>query len=182
MHGTEFAGRLNDEAGGTFNGRAARDVHMKLHDVYLSEELYTDFLTHMPETCVELVLQHRGTVLLAKREIEPAKGEWFWPGSRLYKGEPTEEAAHRVAREELGIEIELESLLGVYSHFWDRSAQSPEVSRHTVNVVYRARPVEDDPRISLDDQHGEFRWLDDIEPELHEYVRTYIEDGNLLEP
>ena len=154
---------------------------MEIHDVYLPEELYTDFLTNMPETCVEVVLQHQGAVLLAKREIEPAKGEWFWPGSRLYKGEPTEEAAHRVAREELGIEIELEGLLGVYSHFWDRSAQSPDVSRHTVNAVYRASPVAENPQIRLDDQHAEFRWLDELEPDLHEYVRTYIEDGKLLD-
>lgn len=153
---------------------------MEIHDVYLPEELYTEFLANKPEATVEIVLQRRGAVLLAKREIEPAKGEWFWPGSSLYKGEPTEEAAHRVAREELGIEIELGDLLGVYSHFWDRSAQSPDVSRHTVNVVYRAEPVEDDPRIRLDDQHSEYRWVDELEPGLHEYVRTYIEDEDLL--
>lgn len=153
---------------------------MEIHREYLPEEQYTEFLANMPEICVEVVLQHREAVLLARREIEPAKGEWFWPGSRLYKGERTRQAAHRVAREELGIEIELTDLFGVYSHFWDRSAQSPDVSRHTVNVVYRARPVEDEHRIKLDGQHDEYRWLDELEPDLHEYVRTYVEDGDLL--
>lgn len=149
---------------------------MEVHDEFVPEDLYADFLERMPEVCVEIVVEQDGAVLLALRDIEPAEGEWFWPGSRLYKGEQTEAAAHRVAREELGIEVEIRGLLGVYSHFWDRSAQSADVSRHTVTVVYRATPTDPDPNLSLDDQHADYRWLDEPEPDLHEYVRRYLTD------
>lgn len=148
---------------------------MEVHDEYLPEEQYAEFVAHMPEVCVEVVLERDGAVLLARRTNEPAKGEWFWPGSRLYKGETTTGAARRVGREELGVDVEVEELLGVHPHFWDRSAQSSDVSRHTVNVVFRVTPASDDSRPALDDQHSDHRWLSGPEPDLHEYVDRYFE-------
>ena len=41
--------------------------------------------------CIEVVLEADAGVLLAKREIEPRV--WFWPGSRLYKGEELDDDA-----------------------------------------------------------------------------------------
>lgn len=147
---------------------------MEVHDEFVPEDLFAEFLERMPQVCVEVVVEYEGSVLLALRENEPAKGEWFWPGSRLYKGEETEAAARRVAREELGIDVEPRELLGVYSHFWDRSAHG--VSRHTVNVVYRVSPVDPDPDVTLDDQHADVRWVDESDPGLHEHVRQYLAD------
>lgn len=152
---------------------------MEVHDERIPEERYAEFIANMPEVCVEVVVERDGAVLLARRTNEPAKEEWFWPGSRLYKGEETGEAAHRVAREELGIAVQLDELLGVYSHFWERSAQSDDVSRHTVNVVYRTSPADPDPGIELDDQHDDYRWLDEREPDLHPYVQQYLADADL---
>lgn len=144
------------------------------------ETLYAKFIEHFATVCVEVVLAHDGGVLVAKRANEPVRGEWFWPGSRLSKGEELEDAAHRVAREELGIEVELDERLGVHAHFWDESDVVGSPSRHTVNVVYRATPVDDDPTIELDDQHTEYRWLTEVEPHLHEYVRLYLDEHDLL--
>ena len=153
---------------------------MDLHDERIPHERFAEFTAHMPETCVELVLEHEGGVLVARRTNEPAKGEWFWPGTRLYEGEALEAAARRVGREELGIEVAVGDLLGVYAHFWERSSLPGSPSRHTVNVVYRAAPVEDDPRIVLDDQHDDYRILTAAEPELHGYVRRYLADGEFF--
>lgn len=155
---------------------------MDVRDELLPEEQYAAFIEHMPEVCVELVVERDGEVLLARRENEPASGEWFWPGSRLYKGEETDAAAHRVAAEELDIEVELDGLVGVYSHFWERSAQSEDVSRHTVNVVYRATPTDPDPDVTLDEQHGDYRWLAERNSDLHEYVLQYLDDAGLPAP
>ena len=152
---------------------------MDVHDERVPAERYADFLARMPEACVDVVVEHDGRVLLARRENEPAQGEWFWPGSRLFKGETLEAAVHRVAREELGIEVVIEEQLGATAHFWDTSEQSGDVSRHTVTVVYRVTPVEDDPSLSTDDQHSEVRWLAEPVPDLHEYVRRYLDEYDL---
>jgi colanic acid biosynthesis protein WcaH len=90
---------------------------MRVHDEHVPAELYGLFIERMPQACVELVIERPEGILLAKRTKEPAAGEWFWPGSRLYKGERLADAAHRVASDELGIGITLAERLGVYAHF-----------------------------------------------------------------
>ena len=101
----------------------------------------------------------------------------FWPGSRLYKGEATEAGAHRVGRVELGVEVEVTGLLGVYDHFWDTSAVEGVDSRHTVNVVYRAAPTAEPLEVSLDDQHDAHRFVTRQAPGLHDYVNRYLTDA-----
>ncbi len=112
-----------------------------------------------------------------RRTNEPAKGEWFTPGSRLYKGEELEDAAHRVAREELGLEVELTGQLGVYSHFWNVSPIEGVESRHTVNVVFSAVPVDDSFEVTLDDQHDAYQLFSVPNAELHPYMQRYLLDA-----
>lgn len=153
---------------------------MEIHDEHIPDDLFSEFTARMPECCIEVVVQYDGGVLLAKRSNEPAKGEWFWPGGRLYKGETFEVAVHRIAREELGLNVEIFDRLGVYSHYWDSSAVAGEPSRHTVNVVFLVRPSETNPTIELDDQHDDYRILTTTDNDLHRYVQLYIKDASLL--
>jgi len=150
---------------------------MPVHDEFLPEETYTEFVARMPQACVELVLETDEGLLLGKRTIEPEL--WFWPGSRLYKGEGLEAAARRVASEELGVEVRLLEQLGVHAHFWRESADGGP-SRHTVNVVYHAVPADKEYEIELDDGHSAYRFLSTLEPGLHEYVREYVRRYDLL--
>lgn len=150
---------------------------MQVHDDPIPAETFATIQRHVPEACVELFVEHDGGVLLAKRTKEPARGEWFWPGNRLYKGEALDDAARRVARAELGLEVELTGRLGVYSHCWETSSVPGVDTRHTVNVVFRARPASDDFDVALDDQHEAYRFVGAIEPDLHRYVRDYLVDA-----
>lgn len=154
---------------------------MDIHDERIPDESFAAFLDTMPQVSVEIVLEHDGSVLLVRRTNDPAKGEWFWPGTRLYKGETFEHAVRRLAREELGIEVTIRSRVGVYNHFWE-TANLPNVeTTHTVNVVYHVRLANDLNELVLDGQHDEFRFVDRIEPDLHEYVKRYLDDSGLLE-
>lgn len=152
---------------------------METHDTFIPEEAYAAFLARMPLVCVELFVEHDQAVLLCRRTTEPARGEWFWPGSRLFKGETLEAAAHRVAEDELGVTVSLGDLLGVYSHFWETSPFEEVEDQHTVNVVFRATLLDDQADINLDEQHDDFRFISAVEPDLHPYVRTYLEDAAL---
>jgi len=154
---------------------------MDVHDEFVPEDVYAEFLRQLPQVCVELVVEHEGSVLLCHRTNEPARGEWFWPGSRLYKGEELTAAAHRVADEELGVGIRLEDQLGTYGHFWDASAVDSVDSRHTINVVYHATLEDNRDEITLDDQHDDYRFVTTIEPIFHPHVRQYLEDSQLME-
>ncbi|GAA0553093.1 NUDIX domain-containing protein [Halorubrum ejinorense] len=151
---------------------------MDVHDEYIPEELFSQFISRMPQICVELIFESEEGILVAKRDIEPSI--WFWPGSRLYKGEKLEDAAHRIAEEELGIEVHIIDQYGPYAHFWTDSPTRGSPSRHTVNSVFHVEPARAEYDIVLDEQHSQYRFLTEVEDDLHEYVRLYLEDNDLL--
>jgi ADP-ribose pyrophosphatase YjhB (NUDIX family) len=70
-----------------------------------------------------------GRVILLRRGFDPGRGLWTFPGGFVDLGESVEQAAHRETDEELGLTIELDSLVGVYSRPGDR----------VVLIVFRAR-------------------------------------------
>jgi len=151
-----------------------------VHDEFIPEETFGACLDALPQVCVEVLLERAGHgVLVARRTNDPARGEWFWPGGRLYKGERLPAAARRVAREELGVAVELRGRVGVYSHFWDTASVTGADSRHTVNIVYRARQRDRDATIELDDQHDDYRFVTGTEDGLHEYVQQYLDELDL---
>lgn len=70
----------------------------------------------VPRLCVDVVLKTEEGILLSKRDITPAKGMWHLPGGTVYFGETHEEAVKRVAKEEMGIEVEVVGCLGVIEY------------------------------------------------------------------
>lgn len=62
----------------------------------------------------EVFVQQHGKVLLIRRAIEPFKSHWAAVGGFINPGESPSEAAKREAHEELGVEVNLIGLLGVY--------------------------------------------------------------------
>jgi 8-oxo-dGTP diphosphatase len=62
----------------------------------------------------DVLLERDGRVLLTRRAHEPDRGCWEMPGGFARFGEHPADAARREAREELGIEIRLVEVLGVY--------------------------------------------------------------------
>ena len=153
---------------------------MDAQDEYIPEETFAACLNHAPQPCVDLVVEYDGGILLTRRRNEPAKGEWFWPGSRLYKGERLDDAAVRVAEEELGLDTVSAERLGVSEHFWEASAVDGVESRHTVPVVYRVTP-DDSETVTLDEQHDEYRVVTAPPADANEYVVEYFERFDLGE-
>jgi 8-oxo-dGTP diphosphatase len=70
-------------------------------------------------------------VVLVRRAIEPGYGKWVFPGGYVDRGEVVEQAAIREAREEVGLDVRLEGLVGIYSY----SGRTPIV------IVYAARAI-----------------------------------------
>lgn len=62
-----------------------------------------------------LVINAQDEVLLVKRGVEPARGEWALPSGFIEIDEIPEEACLRELQEETGLSGRLERLIGVYS-------------------------------------------------------------------
>jgi colanic acid biosynthesis protein WcaH len=152
---------------------------MDVHDEFVPEETFGACLDALPQVCIEVLLERDGRLLVARRTNDPARGEWFWPGGRLYKGEHLEAAARRIGREELGVDIDIVDRVGVYSHFWDTSSVAGADSRHTVNVAFHVRQRDPDATVALDEQHDDFRFVTAEDPDLHDYLSQYFADTAL---
>jgi mutator protein MutT len=55
-------------------------------------------------------------IVLVRRAIEPGFGRWVFPGGYVDRGETPQAAAVREAREECGLEIQLDGLVNVYAY------------------------------------------------------------------
>lgn len=103
--------------------------------LYLDPKLAVGTIVRMPD----------GGIVLARRAIEPGFGQWVFPGGYVDRGEEIRAAARREAREEAGIEIVIEGLVGIYSY--------PGTT--AVIVVYAA--VWTSGVVTMDDESSEIR-------------------------
>lgn len=81
------------------------------------------------------VVERDGQLVLIRRTIPPLQGYWAPPAGHVELGESVPEATIREVREETGLDIALEGLVGVYS----------QADVRVVIVAYRGRAVGGEP-------------------------------------
>ena len=104
-----------------------------------------------------LVWRHGdGRYLLLKRseakDFEP--GEWETGSGRLEQGEGFAEALRRESREELGIELRAECIVGT-THFY---RGEPEPGNELVGVILGCS-VPDETKLILSEEHIDCKWM-----------------------
>ena len=78
------------------------------------------FYQNAKPTASVLIENDKGEILLTRRAIEPLKGYWDTAGGFCEEDEHPEDAARREIKEELGIDIELTGLIGIFmDHYGD---------------------------------------------------------------
>jgi len=92
-----------------------------------------------PLVGVGAVIVQNHSVLLIRRAQPPLCGEWSLPGGVLECGETLREAVVREAREETGLVVETDEMLGVY----ERLIRGDEgrVRYHYVLIDFLCHPV-----------------------------------------
>lgn len=90
---------------------------------------------HKPAPVVLAVIEHADKLVLIRRNLDPLGGYWAPPGGYVEQGESLEEAVVREAREETGLEVAVDGLIGVYSQAGVRA----------VILAYRAHSLAGEP-------------------------------------
>ncbi|MCT7487132.1 NUDIX domain-containing protein [Aliarcobacter cryaerophilus] len=145
-------------------------------------EQFKTVVEHTPLISIDLVTMYQDKVLLGKRVNKPAFGFYFTTGGIVRKNETFKDAQKRIAKDELGIELNKElKFLGVFEHFYDDSIFDG-ISTHYVNHGYLLeleKELDDIPK----NQHSEYKWFTIEEllqsNEVHKYAKYYFKNLNL---
>jgi len=101
----------------------------------------------VPTVDVIIYVQGQGVILIERRN--PPYG-WALPGGFVDYGESVEQAAVREAREETGLDVQLQGLLGVYS------SPDRDPRQHTMSVVFTAA-IQEGAKLKAGDDAGRVR-------------------------
>jgi colanic acid biosynthesis protein WcaH len=148
----------------------------------IPNELYHRILAIMPIVCVDLmVIDVEGKLLLLKRRDEPAKGQWWFPGGRVYLGETRAESALRKLHEECGLcpdECTATELITADVILSDVQG----ALRHAVTTVFRIEtskvgaPLQLDEHSEAADWRTPAAWLcGELHPFVHRLVATEVD-------
>lgn len=142
------------------------------------EELYSKFHKLMPILCVDVVVQCGDGIVLIKRDRNPAKGEWWFSGGRVVKGENLEQAARRIVRRETGLKVQKCVLLGHGQTQFETDPFDHGLGTHTINFVFCAKMSEMDLfRLTLDGDHVDYKVFTPSEiyaSECHPYIKRFV--------
>ena len=93
-------------------------------------------------------------LLRRSEQKDYAPGAWECVTGRVDQGEGFEDALHREVREELGVEVQVDSILGT-THFY-RGEPIPE--NELVGVIYLCT-LSVPTSIHIGPEHSDYRWL-----------------------
>jgi mutator protein MutT len=125
---------------------------------------------HSKPTSSAVVHDDDGRILLSRRASDPQAGKWDLPGGFVEEGEHPLDSLRRELREEAGVELKDEDLLGIWI---DRY----EFKRRTIctfNVYYAARIASGTPEPA--DDVAELRFFAPDEVPADELAFEHIED------
>ncbi len=86
-----------------------------------------------------MIVDDQERVLLTQRSIPPFKGMWVMPGGKIELGEPISVALKREVDEEVGLDVEVGSLIDVFEH-----VTPGEENCHYIILFYQCRPLHQD--------------------------------------
>ncbi|MCX4095400.1 NUDIX hydrolase [Nocardia sp. alder85J] len=110
---------------------------------------YVKYDNPLPTT-IGLVM-HGGRILLLRRAIHPAFGEWDTVGGFLSGDETVEENLRREAKEEIGADIRQLEFVGSFSSVYG------DTGLHTIGIAFTCTVT--DPEIQLSEENSEYRWF-----------------------
>ena len=82
-----------------------------------------------------IILDGNNDVVLIKRKNEPYKNHWAIPGGFVEIGETVEESCIREAKEETNLDVEIISLIGVYSRPNRDPSDAKEVKKVNISNI-----------------------------------------------
>ena len=108
-----------------------------------------------PLVAVSAVIKKNNSLLLVKREYEPAKGMWSIPGGLVDLGEKVRDAIVREVEEETGLNIEVGDLIDVIDNIEYDTSDTPRF--HYIIISFLVEPL--GGRLRGSKEASEVKWF-----------------------
>ena len=106
----------------------------KIPKIFKSHLKYFALPFQTPSVTVDVLIKGKdNSFVMIKRKYPPYKNYWALPGGFVDCFETVEKAAVREAKEETGLDIKLEKIIGVYS------GPKRDPRRHIVTILFSAK-------------------------------------------
>jgi ADP-ribose pyrophosphatase YjhB (NUDIX family) len=131
----------------------------------LPKDEFDWIFSRVPRLTVEVVISSPDLgVLLSLRDIEPCRGMWHLPGGTVRFGEPLVEAVARVARDELGLTVDVGELLGYieYPSHYENGLDCP------VGIAFAAHGGE------ADQPPANCEWFRTLPENMHDEQKDFL--------
>lgn len=136
--------------------------------MYINSNFYNKIIESMPISCVDLLIFSQDKYLLLKRNNNPAKGQYWFPGGRIHKMETIENACLRISKSECNLECKFIKQICIEETIFLKE-ENMVSEKHTLNICCLLH-VDDVSMLKIDDYHSEYIWIDEIIESLHESV------------
>lgn len=117
---------------------------------FAPRELFVQMLEYMAIPTFDLVIEYGNQgIIIVHRKIAPYKDVWALPGLRMFKGENIDDTLIRIAKQEVGLNIDTKDkiILGQYVGKF-----KTEHERQDISTGYLVK-VSDDQEIYLNQDH-----------------------------
>jgi ADP-ribose pyrophosphatase YjhB (NUDIX family) len=138
-----------------------------------------DFVMFLdPKVAAGCIAEMEGGIILVRRSIEPGYGKWVFPGGYVDRGEKVEAAAAREMLEESGIEVSIDTLLGVYSY----TNRPIVVIVYTATVTGGALVAADESLDARRFEPREIPWKELAFPSTFDALSDYLQRHHAMQP
>ena len=108
-----------------------------------------------PIVGVGAIIRDGACIVLIRRDREPSKGRWTFPGGAVELGETVHDAVRREALEETGLQVEVGDLIAIVDRILHDNAG--RIQYHYVILDFLAKPVSGALRPG--DDANDVRWV-----------------------
>lgn len=141
---------------------------------FICNDDFKVIIDNTPLVSLDLIVKKNNKILLGKRVNPPAKHYWFTLGGRVLKNETINNAIRRIAKDELGIDLEtIPYFIGVFEHIYENSIFE-KITTHYINLAYEIE-IESNKNFPTV-QHDEYKWFSKDELLKSDDVHTYTKD------
>lgn len=134
-----------------------------------SYEEFKDIYSKVPRLCVDLIIQdEKGNFVLLKRGMEPYKGYWEIPGGTVLFRESIDQAIERIAKEEVGLKVKVEGLVGFIEFLEEERGNRPF---HSLSLAVVCTPE----KLRTSESYSIFNQIpDETIPEQAKFLERYL--------